>query len=63
VPADATDMNGNGNSSETVPVDMAIRARFANTPVADTGNGTAPIVDMGAFETLNIAMVPVIFGK
>ena len=58
VPADASDMDGNGNSSETAPIDMAGGPRFADTPVTDSGNGPAPIVDMGAFERLNYVYLP-----
>jgi hypothetical protein len=40
-----------GDSDEILPVDMDFHARFADMPaIVDTGNGTAPIIDMGAFE-------------
>lgn len=51
VPADSLDLNGNGNVQERWPRDYAGRNRFVDDPFAvDTGEGTAPIVDMGAFE-------------
>jgi predicted outer membrane repeat protein len=50
VPADAQDVDRNGNTSEPMPVDRARKARFVDGPVANTGAGTAPIVDMGAYE-------------
>ena len=51
VPTDAADLDGDGNVAEPLPVDLAGGARFLDDPqVADTGAGTAPIVDMGAYE-------------
>jgi parallel beta-helix repeat protein len=51
VPADITDLNGNGNTTEPLPFDLAWASRFADDPVTvDTGAGTAPIVDIGAYE-------------
>ncbi|HTF90305.1 MAG TPA: hypothetical protein VK843_17955 [Planctomycetota bacterium] len=49
--ADLLDVDGDGNTSEPVPLDLlhgARRVDVVNTP--DTGAGTAPIVDMGALE-------------
>jgi autotransporter-associated beta strand protein len=41
-----------------ITTDLAGNARFADVPgVADTGSGTAPIVDMGAFESPNSHLV------
>jgi hypothetical protein len=52
VPADGLDIDGDGNVAEPFPTDLAGVLRFADVPaVADTGNGTAPIVDMGAYES------------
>jgi len=49
---DLTDMDGNGVFTETVPLDMDGNDRFVNThSVPDTGNGSPPIVDMGAYDT------------
>ncbi len=51
VPADAADLNGNGNVTEPLPYDLAGNPRFVDDPTApDTGIGTAPIVDIGAYE-------------
>lgn len=50
VPADTEDLNNDGNTSEPVPFDLAGNARFYDALAPDTGNGTPPIVDMGAFE-------------
>lgn len=61
VPNDVTDMDGNGYTTETLPGDMAGQWRFVNVAVADSGNGTAPIVDMGAFEMQkNLVFVPMV---
>ena len=51
VPADTADLDGNGDTDEPTPVDLDGAARFVDVSVRpDTGNGTAPIVDMGAYE-------------
>jgi hypothetical protein len=51
VPADATDLDGNGNTTEPLPFDLAGAGRFADDPyTVNTGAGTAPIVDIGAYE-------------
>lgn len=51
VPVDVTDMDGDGDTAELAPFDQDGNKRFADMPtMPDTGNGTAPIVDMGAFE-------------
>jgi hypothetical protein len=51
VPFDATDIDGDGNTVERVPLDFLLAPRFVDVAsVPDTGAGTAPIVDMGAFE-------------
>jgi hypothetical protein len=60
VPADASDMDGDGNAGETLPQDMAGRPRFVDTPLADSGSGSAPIVDMGAMEQLNLSLIPLV---
>jgi hypothetical protein len=44
---DAADVDGDGDTSERVPWDLALRARVWNDPyVQDTGVGPGPIVDM-----------------
>lgn len=51
VPADAFDVDGDGDITEPVPVDLDGLPRFVDDPFApDTGAGTPPIVDMGAYE-------------
>lgn len=51
LPPDAFDLNGNSNVTEPVPFDLAGNMRVVDNPFRpDTGEGSAPIVDMGAFE-------------
>jgi len=51
VPADMAELDGDGDTSERTPLDLGGNARFTDDPVmADTGAGTPPIVDMGAYE-------------
>ena len=54
LPADETDQNDNGNTSETLPLDQANNARRADDSfVTDTGiagPGGTPLVDIGAVE-------------
>jgi VCBS repeat-containing protein/predicted outer membrane repeat protein len=61
VPVDTLDLDNDGNTSEPLPYDLAGKTRFINIPgIPDTGNGTPPIVDMGAYERqLNSAPVAV----
>jgi len=42
-------LDGDGNTAEPVPFDLDGAPRFR-----DTGSGAAPIVDMGAYETLDL---------
>jgi fibronectin type 3 domain-containing protein len=52
VPPDTTDLDDDGNTSESIPWDLYGDARFADdTDSPDTGSGTPPIVDMGAYES------------
>ncbi len=51
VPPDIADVDGDGDTAERTPLDLGGNLRFVNdceTP--DTGTGTPPIVDMGAYE-------------
>lgn len=49
--ADTYDLNHNGNFAESEPFDFAGSPRFVDDlAVTDTGLGTAPIVDIGAYE-------------
>jgi hypothetical protein len=51
VEADLMDLDGDGNTSEQLPLDLLYSNRFYDVDtVSDTGAGTAPIVDMGAYE-------------
>jgi uncharacterized repeat protein (TIGR01451 family) len=52
VPGDTLDLDGDGITTEPLPFDMDNTPRFVDVPFRpDTGNGTPPIVDMGAYET------------
>jgi len=51
VPADTADLDKDGNTGELTPLDLGYVPRFVDNPnTPDTGNGTPPIVDMGAYE-------------
>ncbi len=51
VPADVFDLNRNGDTSELLPFDLAGQTRLVEDPdVPDTGAGTPPLVDIGAWE-------------
>lgn len=51
VPLDVLDLNGDGDTTERLPVDLAESHRMINDPnVADTGFGPPPLVDLGAYE-------------
>lgn len=51
VPVDGLDLDSDGNTTELTPIDLSGRPRFINDPFTpDTGVGTPPIVDIGAFE-------------
>jgi hypothetical protein len=51
VPADIADLDDDDDTTERTPLDLAGRERFTDEPmVGDTGIGTPPIVDMGAYE-------------
>lgn len=48
---DAFDLDGDGDTLEPTPFDLDFGPRFVDDPaVPDTGAGTPPIVDMGAYE-------------
>ncbi|MCU0756156.1 MAG: DUF1566 domain-containing protein, partial [Xanthomonadales bacterium] len=61
VPADAFDVNGNSNTTEDAPDRAGNPRRFNDTGVTDTGSGTAPIVDLGAFEKQTNSTAPADF--
>jgi predicted outer membrane repeat protein len=51
VPPDIADLDGDGDTDEPTPFDLDGNPRFVDDPATDdTGNGTPPIVDMGAYE-------------
>ncbi len=51
VPVDTLDVDANCDRIEQLPTDLAGRPRFADDLLTiDTGVGTAPVVDMGAYE-------------
>ena len=50
VPPDAADLDNDADTAESAPYDAADSPRFVDDAVPDTGNGTPPIVDMGAYE-------------
>ena len=51
VPPDTFDLDGDADVNEPLPIDLMGTARFVDSAdVADTGLGTAPIVNMGAYE-------------
>lgn len=51
IPADIGDLDGDNDTTEPTPFDLAGGPRRLDDPAtADTGVGAAPIVDMGAYE-------------
>ncbi len=48
--ADTLDLDGDNNFSEAIPYDLDGQMRQWDSIADDTGEGTAPIVDMGAYE-------------
>ena len=51
VPTDAADLDGDGNTTEPCPLDLADQPRFDDNPAKDDiGVGPPPVVDMGAYE-------------
>ncbi len=51
VPADALDLDDDGDTAEPIPLDLDGANRFADDITRpDTGSGTPPVVDMGAYE-------------
>ena len=51
VPADTLDLDGDGDVDEPIPFDLGGNPRFVDDPETDdTGVGTPPIVDIGAYE-------------
>lgn len=52
VAADIADLDGNTNTVEPIPFDLDGFPRFIDDCAPDTGSGTPPVVDMGAYEFL-----------
>ena len=50
MPADSEDIDYDGNTSEDLPLDIYNHPRYFDAPQTDTGEGTPPIVDIGAYE-------------
>jgi hypothetical protein len=51
LPEDTYDLDDDANTSELLPYDLDWNARrYDVTCIPDTGNGTAPLVDLGAYE-------------
>ena len=51
VSPDALDLDCDGNTTEPVPIDADGKARFFDDPITpNSGAGTPPLVDMGAYE-------------
>ena len=51
VAPDASDIDGDGDFLELVPLDLDLAPRFVDVPgVPDTGAGPPPIVDLGCYE-------------
>ena len=51
VPSDSLDIDGDGNRTECTPLDLSGGIRFFGDPnTEDRGKGTAPTVDLGAYE-------------
>ncbi len=59
VPPDALDLDDDADIAELTPIDIDGNPRFVDdTGTIDTGNGTAPIVDMGAYEIPDVPDCP-----
>jgi hypothetical protein len=50
LPDDEFDIDGDGDRHEPLPFDANGSSRLVDAPAPDTGNGAAPLVDIGAFE-------------
>ncbi len=60
---DYADLDGDGNFSESTPLDLVGSSRFIDAlSILDSGNGNPPLVDMGAIEAYKYYMsLPMIF--
>ncbi|MFO0873798.1 MAG: GC-type dockerin domain-anchored protein, partial [Phycisphaerales bacterium] len=50
LPADVNDLDEDGNTTETIPIDLAAAQRRIDAPQTDSGAGLAPLPDIGARE-------------
>jgi hypothetical protein len=50
VPPDGLDLDGDGDVLEPTPLDLDGTPRFVDDPAPDVGNGSPPLVDLGAYE-------------
>ncbi len=51
LPADSLDLDGDGNTTESLPLDLDEQSRRTDDPdTADPQGETSPVVDMGAYE-------------
>jgi uncharacterized repeat protein (TIGR01451 family) len=59
VPTDTLDLDRDGSISEPLPLGLDGASRFVDDPEhPDSGQGVAPIVDMGAYEFTPAPVVP-----
>lgn len=57
LPGDIVDIDQDGNFAEACPLDMDRNARRQDvTTAADTGSGSAPMIDRGAYEVVTITL-------
>ena len=53
VPLDTADLDDDFDTTEVLSMDIDFNARFADiSAITDTGNGSAPIIDLGAYEVV-----------
>ncbi|RPH71796.1 hypothetical protein EHM76_06080, partial [bacterium] len=57
LPLDFYDLDEDGNKEEPFPMDFVLQKRFVDHSTLDTGSGSPPIIDLGAYETPNHAPV------
>jgi predicted outer membrane repeat protein len=50
LPADIDDLDADANTSESLPFDASGRPRRVDLPLANTGSGSGPAIDIGVFE-------------
>ncbi len=63
VPQDTLDLDGDGDIVELIPFDLDGNSRIVDdSGTPDTGNGTPPIIDMGAYEFQDTSPPPPCLG-